>query len=113
MIASRLTLAESAKVARVSERTLRRAFADPVRPLRHARIGRRVVIAPADLDAWLERHTAPLPSPPGLFAGFAPDVRALLEDLFCTDSAPKHTVSPRRPSDDSLTRTPLRSRKAS
>jgi len=91
VLAARLTLAEAAKLSAVSERTLRRALREPTNPLRHARIGKCVVIAPADLEHWLERHVAPPPPPPGLFDGFDADVKAVLTEL-CTESAPSRAT---------------------
>ena len=51
-----LTIAEASRRARLSPRSIRRALAGEVKPLRHFRIGRRVVISEADLAAWLEAH---------------------------------------------------------
>jgi excisionase family DNA binding protein len=51
-----LTIAEAAKRARVSERTIRRATAGEVKPLKHLRLGRRLIIAETDLVGWLESH---------------------------------------------------------
>jgi hypothetical protein len=47
-----------AAIARLSERTLRRALRAPQHPLRHHRFGRAVRIAPDDLAAWLRAHAA-------------------------------------------------------
>ncbi len=51
-----LTIDEAATLSRLSARTVRRGLKSADRPLRHYRIGRRVVIPRDDLDAWLEMH---------------------------------------------------------
>ena len=53
-----LTIDEAAAVCRLSARTVRRGLKSSVRPLRHYRVGRRVVIARSDLASWLEMHRA-------------------------------------------------------
>ena len=53
---SYLRIGEAADVARLSTRTIRRAMAAATHPLRHYRVGRRVVIARSDLVSWLEMH---------------------------------------------------------
>jgi hypothetical protein len=83
------TIAEAAKHARVSERTIRRAFADPARPLGHLQVGRRKIIPERDLVAWLEAQRAPLPTfAPGVFAALSPTARELLSGLIGTPTAP-------------------------
>ena len=49
-----LRLAELAQYSSLSERTLRRALADPVHPLPAHRLGRVVLVRRRDFDAWLE-----------------------------------------------------------
>lgn len=51
-----LTIGESAARVRLSPRTIRKAIAGEAKPLRHFRVGRRVVIAETDLAHWLEDH---------------------------------------------------------
>lgn len=55
---SYLRIGEAADVARLSTRTIRRAMASATHPLRHYRVGRRIVIARLDLVSWLEMHRA-------------------------------------------------------
>lgn len=56
-----LTLQEAALRVRLSPRTLRRALSSADRPLRHFRVGRRVIIPEAELLNWL-KHPSPKPS---------------------------------------------------
>jgi excisionase family DNA binding protein len=72
-----LTIAEAAGIARVCTRTIRRALGDRVRPLAHIRIGRRVLIAEADLRRWLDAHRVmvALPCSPD------PELSAFLADF--------------------------------
>jgi excisionase family DNA binding protein len=84
-----LTIAEAATRARVCERTIRRAFDDPVRPLGHLKLGRRKIIPERDLTAWLEAQRAPLPThAPGVLAAVSPAARELLSGLIGTPAAP-------------------------
>jgi len=53
-----LTIDEAAAFSRLSTRTVRRGLRSVDRPLRHYRIGRRVVIPQHDLTTWLESHRA-------------------------------------------------------
>jgi excisionase family DNA binding protein len=76
-----LTLAEAAAVVRLSPRTLRRGMHDSRRPLRVARVGRRVIVERADLLAWLRAHVeVPAVSAPVL-GRVSPAARELLEGL--------------------------------
>lgn len=72
-----LTIAEAAIRARQSTRTIRRAIAGEVRPLRHFRIGRRVVISETDLDRWVGDHAVM----PCLKPKVLRDVEALFPEL--------------------------------
>jgi len=84
-----LRLEEAAALAKLSTRTLRRALAVSTRPLRHYRIGRRVVIARRDLTAWIESHrAAPIVSPAAVAAA-GPGVREILARLNRTPGAPE------------------------
>ena len=59
-----LRLPEAAAIARLSERTLRRALQARHHRLRCYRFGRAVRIAPDDLAAWMRAHAAlPVMSP--------------------------------------------------
>src|SRR5262245_32193464 len=74
-----LTIGEAAAESRVSARTIRRALRDIRLPLRHYRIGRRVVIARADLRTWIEAHVG-TPAPAAvtdLLGRLSPDARQL------------------------------------
>ena len=83
-----LTIGEAARAVRLSERTIRRALRDPVRPLRHYRPGRRVIITRADLTRWLEAHVAVLTAQPAVLDRISPAARALLDGLIGTPATP-------------------------
>jgi excisionase family DNA binding protein len=89
-----LNLSEAATASRLSERTIRRALHDRKSPLRHYRIGRRVVIAETELRAWIEAHvstTAPSPSKAAerVLTRLSPTARELLAGILCTPAAPQ------------------------
>jgi excisionase family DNA binding protein len=69
-----LTIKEAAARARQSPRTIRRALAGEVKPLRHCRIGRRVIISETDLNHWLEDHA--------VMPALQPEVKEELGALF-------------------------------
>jgi len=72
-----LSVAQAAMVLGVSEKTVRRALHGVGRPLPHHRIGRRVLIARADLDRWVAAQRV-LPT---VAAGVSGDVAELLQRL--------------------------------
>ncbi len=74
------TIESAAKAACVSTKTIRRALRDPKRPLRHYRIGSRVVIAEENLHAWLELH-AVNGVPAAVVDRISPAARAVVEGL--------------------------------
>jgi len=80
-----LSLAEAAQRCRVSQRTLRRHFADDPAAVRIWKIGRRRLVSATELEVWLsqraERAQATLPS--DLLARFSPDARALIKWAIC------------------------------
>jgi excisionase family DNA binding protein len=88
-VADFLTIDEAAEHVRVSPKTIQRAMRDRRNPLRHYRPGRRVVIARADLEAWLKLHVAmPAPSPTVLDR-VSPLARSVLADLAATPAQPR------------------------
>jgi excisionase family DNA binding protein len=84
-----MTIAECAERARVSTRTIRRALHVSIGPLRHFKIGTRVIIAEADFQKWLAAHVA-MPAvtvAPSVLAQVSPVAREFLAG-FCTPAAP-------------------------
>ena len=85
-----LTIAESATESRLSSRTIRRGLRDPRCPLRHYRIGTRVVIARVDLQAWIEAHVStPVMAPTiekRVLASVSPAARELLDGILNTQA---------------------------
>jgi excisionase family DNA binding protein len=82
-----LTIAEAGSKARVSPRTIRRALRAPRMPLRHYRIGRRVVIDESDLEQWVKAHAAMPVVAPAVLDRMSPIARELLAG-FSTPAAP-------------------------
>ena len=87
-----LTINEAAGESRLSSRTVRRALRDTRLPLRHYRVGRRVIIARSDLQAWIEAHgSTPATTPTvekRVLARLSPAARELLDGILCTPAAP-------------------------
>jgi excisionase family DNA binding protein len=48
-----LGVPELARYAGLSEHTLRRHFVDATRPLRHYRLGGRILVKKSEFDAWM------------------------------------------------------------
>jgi len=76
-----LRLSEAATLARLSERTLRRAIHAPHNPLRCYRFGRAVRIAPDDLQAWLRAHVALPVVSTAVLETLSADAKALIQGL--------------------------------
>jgi excisionase family DNA binding protein len=76
-----LRLSDAAAVARLSERTLRRALRARQHPLRHHRFGRAVRIAPDDLAAWLRAHAALPVVSTTVLDTLSADAKALIQSL--------------------------------
>jgi len=51
-----LTVCELAAYSGLSRATIWRRISDPVHPIPVFRVGRRVLVKPAEFDAWLERE---------------------------------------------------------
>jgi hypothetical protein len=104
-----LRLPEAAAIARLSERTLRRALCAPQRPLRYHRFGRSVRIAPDDLAVWLRAHAAVPAVAPAVLDTLSPAAREVLDTLGATTTdtarSPQRTAMERRtaPGSESLT----------
>lgn len=89
-----LTINEAATECRVSSRTIRRWLSDARLPLRHYKLGRRVVIARADLQQWIEAHVAtptmvPTTVEKRALARLSPTARELLDGIVCAPAAPR------------------------
>lgn len=104
-MADLLTLAEAAQRVRLSARTLRRALADPVCPLRCYRLNRRVIrIDPGDLEAWVRAHRAAVPV---AVSGTSPIVRDMLRKLKSAPQAHSTAKSSRKRRRDLRVPTPV------
>lgn len=72
-----LSVAAAASLLGLSQKTIQRAVKGVARPLPHIRIGRRVLIARADLDRWVAAQRVI----PTVAAGVSGDVTGLLQRL--------------------------------
>ena len=92
---SYLSVAEAAMFLGVSQKTLQRAIRGAGRPLPHIRIGRRVLLARADLDRWI---TAQRIVPSVMSPAMSTAAESVLQRLRGTPAEP----SKRRRRDDRL-----------
>jgi excisionase family DNA binding protein len=73
-----LSVNDAAALLGVSAKTIDRGLKNPIRPLPHYRIGRRIIIDREELDRWVRSQRArPVP----VSVSSHPDVRDLLERL--------------------------------
>lgn len=76
-----LRLSDAAAIARLSERTLRRALHAPQNRLQCYRFGRAVRIAPDDLTEWLRTHVARPVVSTTVLDSVSADAKALIQSL--------------------------------
>jgi excisionase family DNA binding protein len=58
-----MSVAELERYSGLSHNTIRKYFTDPRRPLRHYRVGNRILVRRSEFDAWMAGDAPAPPSP--------------------------------------------------